>query len=179
MDVKQYIPAGEPKKILGIVVSISVVLLVIWLFMVSRMEYRSSSDTNTYSQERQDSVRVMMAENNPGQNPGDRESSRIFMNALTTFVVMIILLGLVWWWSRKKTGFSLTGKYFRDIGQHTVAPGNQLKILEVNDEIWILGISSGSIRLLHRYTKEEWKEPVSSDPKAGDRSFYNMFSGKS
>jgi len=179
MDIKQYIPSGDPKKVLGTVVSVSVVLLVVWLFMVSRMEYRSESGTNNYSQEHQDSVTAIMAENNPGQSPGDRESSRIFMNALTTFVVLIVLLGLVWWWSRKKTGFSLSGKYFRDIGQHTVAPGSQLKILEVNEEIWILGISSGAVRLLHRYSKEEWKESSPSEPKSGDRSFYNMFSGKS
>ncbi len=181
MDVRNYMPAGDPKKILGTVISISVVLLVIWLFAVSRMEYRSGPAPDTATEERKESVQNIMNSRDGEQvAPGDRESSRIFLNALTTFAVMLVLLAAVWIWSRKKSGFHFAGKHFREIAQHTVAPGQQLKILEINREVWVLGIGSGGITLLHRYPADQWKEPDFPAPTpSGESQFYKLFSGKS
>jgi len=186
IDVRQLMPRGNPQKILGIVISISVVLLVLWLFMVSRMDYQSADsgvsgrdrDTVTYSQERRDSVRVMMGKSDAAQVSEDR-SSRMFFNAFTTFVVLMIILAGVWIWSRSKSGQTSSSKYFKDIGQHTIGQSQQLKVIEINNEIWVLGIGLDSVTLLHRYPKDQWKEPIPDDQETGSRSFYNMFSGKS
>ncbi len=168
---------GNPRKMLGIVIAASVVLLVLWLLMVSRMEYRPASEPDRATQERRDSVRVMMGKTEP-VHTAEEPSSRIFMNALTTFIILMIILAGVWYWSRKKQTVSPAGQLFKERGQQTVGPGHQIKILEINEEVWVMGISPDAITLLHRYPKEEWKEP--EPPKAGeDRRFYDMFSGKS
>lgn len=182
MDIRNYIPAGDPKKIMSTVIFISMVMLVIWLFAVSRMEYRSTQaqPADTATEERKESVQNIMRSRDSEQVPGERESSRIFLNALTTFAVMVVLLVAVWLWSRKKTGFRFSGKHFREIGQHTLAPGQQLKILEINEEVWVLGTGSGGITLLHRYPADQWKEPAPErTPGSGDSPFYKLFSGKS
>ncbi len=181
MDLRQYIPSGNPQKILGTVISVSVVMLVLWLFMVSRMEYRPSSSSvpeEVTSTERRDSVRVMMGREESVDVARERGSSRLFLNALTTFGVLMMILLVVWYWSRRQSGHRSTAFLFKEIGQQTISPGHELKVMEVNEEIWLLGISSGSIRLLHRYPKEKWKEPEISENQQG-QSFYNMFSGKS
>ena len=181
MDLKNFIPAGDPKKVLGTVISISVVLLVIWLFAVSRMEYRSGQPSDEATGQRAESVQRIMNNSNGNESPAGREPSRIFMNALTTFFVMVILLVAVWFWSRKKSGPAYSGRYFREIGQHGIAPGQQLKILEINEEVWVLAVSSSGTTLLHRYPAGQWKEKQeipSPSTKTGS-SFYKMFSGKS
>jgi flagellar biogenesis protein FliO len=179
MDMKDYLPAGDPKKLLRTVISISVVLLVIWLFAVSRMEYRSGPGDEAAGQRVESVQRIMNGDEE--RAPVARESSRIFMNALTTFTVMVILLAAVWYWSRRKPGPSSSARYFREIGQHGIAPGQQLKILEINEEIWVLAIGSSGTTLLHRYPAGEWKEP--QEPAAPstrtESNFYKMFRGKS
>jgi len=181
MDLKEYIPAGDPKKILGIVVSISVVLLVIWLFAVSRMEYRSAQPSDDAAGQRVESVQRIMNESNGNQRPVDRDSSRIFMNALTTFTVMVILLAAVWLWSRKRPAQARSGRYFREIGQHGIAPGQQLKILEINEEVWVLAVGSAGTTLLHRYPAGEWKGPLETPESSSktESTFYKIFSGTS
>ncbi len=183
IDVRQYMASGKPRNILGFVISLAVVMLVLWLFVVSRMDYQSNDapdpNTTAASQERIDSVRVMMGRTDTVVVEEDR-SSNIFFNALTTFVVLLILLGGVWLWSRKKLGSSTTkGTYFRDIGEHAIGPGQQLKVIEINNEIWVLGVGADSVTLLHRYPKDQWKEEIPAGHDHESRSFYDMFSGKS
>jgi flagellar biogenesis protein FliO len=162
-------------------------MLVLWLFMVSRMDYQSQSrpegsvlmyqGSGQVTQERRDSVRAMMGKAETASTVEER-SSRLFMNAFTTFVVMMVLLGGVWYWSRRKSGIGSAPDILKEVGRHSLAPGQFIKILEVNDEIWVVGVASGSVTLLHRYSKSEWKAPV-TDRSTGKQRFYDMFSGKS
>ncbi|MEX0680381.1 MAG: flagellar biosynthetic protein FliO [Balneolales bacterium] len=177
MDFRNYIPAENPRKIIGMVVSFAVILLVLWLFMVSRMNYQSTSPSTASdpaSQERRDSVREMMGKIDT-EHPVEQRSSRIFLNAFTTFVVLIVILAGVWILFRKKSYFGQSNKSFRELGQHVIGPNQQIKVLEINSEIWVLGIGTNSITLLHRYPKDQWKEPVKNP--SGQR-FYDTFSGK-
>lgn len=177
MDLRQYISGGNPRKIIGIVISMSVVLLILWLFMVSRMDYQSAPEADPPSTERRDSVRVMMGKSDTGFVAEERSSS-IFFNAFTTFVVLIIILAGVWFWVRRKSSYGSTGRLFKEYGQQAIGPGHQLKVMEVNNEIWVLGISTDSVSLLHRYPKEQWNEPIPPENRSG-QNFYDMFSGKS
>lgn len=181
IDFRKIIPAGKssPGNIMGIVIAISVVLLVLWLFMVSRMDYQPStaSEVDPVSQERRDSVRVMMGKADV-PNEMEQRSSRMFLNAFTTFMVLMAILVIVWVWSRKKTAPTSGGGRFPEIGRHVVGPGQQIKILEINNEIWVIGVGTDAITLLHRYPKDQWNEPLPETPD-GKQRFYDIFSGKS
>lgn len=179
MDLKDQFSSlsASPQKVLKIVLSISVVLLVMWLFMISRMEYGGTKEpADPTRQERVDSLRITLNQSGKGGIPPREGSTDFFANAFVTFLVLITILGIVWLWSRKKTDPPAETS-LNEIGGHLLGQGAQLKILEINDEIWVLGISGGGVNLLHRYSKEEWRGPTSR-PEVPEKNFYQMFKDK-
>lgn len=183
MDFKKYLSAGstDPKQILKFVLGFAAVMLVLWLIMVSRMDFSGTGDPATAeARERGDSLRSAITRNEgrPQNQETPRESPNIFFNALTTFVVLISLLALVWIWSRTK-GNSTERKsgMFHELGGQMLGQGAQLKVIEINNEIWVMAISEGTVNLLHRYSKDEWTEDIEpSEP--SETSFYKMFKGE-
>ncbi|MCG8373681.1 MAG: flagellar biosynthetic protein FliO [Balneolales bacterium] len=179
--------SGKPKNVLQIVLSVSVVLLVFWLFMVSRMEL-STSNSLVESEARIDSVQsvrsTLLNEESTietTETTAEQETSPIFQNALTTFIVMIGMLGLVWWLSRRKASATAPQSEVKEIDQFVLGQGAQLKFIEVNGEIWVLGVSPQVLNLLHRIPKEEWKkeennrsEQIDVEQKTDFKSIYKL-----
>ena len=62
---------------------------------------------------------------------------------------------------------------FTDLGKtQGIAPGQNLQIVEVNNEIWVLGVTGSSINLLHRYDRDEWDGPVQPIGSISHKSFF-------
>ncbi len=177
MDPRHYISGGNPRKLIGIVVLTSVVLLLLWLFMVSRMDYTRPDQTAPATSERQEQMRELTGRT-AETAPADLRSGRFFMNALSTFVVMVVLLGGVWFWTRTRSASKGQSGLFREMGHHVIGPGQHIRIMEVNNEVWVLGVGSGGITLLHRCPVDEWK-PVAGGDKTANRRFYDFFSQSS
>lgn len=161
----------QPKSILRIVISISIGLLVLWIFLVSKMNLPNERDsvlvTADTSQTVVDLRRSLLGEEQVGSAEVEAvaEQTPIFQNAFTTFFVMITVLGGVWLWSmRKKKKVDTSVQDIREITQHVIGQGAQLKILEINDEVWVLGITANAVNLLHRYPKSEWHPSKLPDP---------------
>jgi flagellar biogenesis protein FliO len=93
----------------------------------------------------------------PSSNASLDEPPKVFQSAIVTFLVMVTLLGGIWVWSKRKSTSSEKPDIVADIGQHLLGQGVQLKIVEINNEIWVLGLSASSLTLLHRYSKNEWQ----------------------
>ena len=155
----------KPKSILRIVISISMVLLVLWLFMVSRMELSTQRQSVLVANQpdsvaAQQSIKQSLLNESPARESQNltakQEQPAIFQKALTTFLLMFIVLGFVWLWSKKKSSSQQVKEDISDLGQHILGQGAQLRIVEINNEVWVLGVTSGSLTLLHRYAKEEW-----------------------
>lgn len=183
MDLRQFLSSSSinPKQILKIVLSLSVILLVVWLFMVSRMELSGPGrGADPASIERADSIRTAINSNRPDREIVRSENEpNIFMNAVTTFVVLISIMGVVWFLIQKKaSGSREQVPLFRDMGEQPIGNGSQLKVVEVNGEIWILGLASGSVNLLHRYQSDEWKEREIQTTEKEDGNFLNYFKSK-
>lgn len=64
----------------------------------------------------------------------------------------------------KKKKVDTSDQDIREITQHVIGQGAQLKILEINDEVWVLGITANAVNLLHRYPKSEWHLSKLPDP---------------
>jgi flagellar biogenesis protein FliO len=183
----------KPNSILKIVLGFSVALLVMWLFMVSRMDTGSvvSQSNEPEVQERtlglQQSLRStpaeeMETENQSPENNGEvakKESPALFQNAFVTFMVMVVMLGGVWLWLKKRgDGNPVNQKKNRELDTHALGENSQLKFLEINEEIWIIGMSENGINLLHRYPKSEWKEGLQDElPEAGNSSKFSTKKG--
>jgi flagellar biogenesis protein FliO len=125
----------------------------------------------------------VVAEGEPAAEPAvsKEEADSPFQNAFTTFIVMMSLLGLVWFWSKKKGSADASAENSRDMGEHILGHGAQLKFVEVNNEVWVLGLTAGSLNLLHRVAKSEWTEtnvdelPEMKADSADFKSLYKMF----
>ena len=179
MDLRKFLESTQanPRKILKIVVSISVVLLVMWLFMVSRMELTETSrSADPQTIERADSIRTAIARNSRTPAAEDRRSPNIFMNAFTTFIVMIVILVIVLILVRNRQAQAPQSR-LKEIGEHMLGQGAQIKIIEMNEEIWVIGVTSANVNLLHRCPKENWKEKTDI-PEAPEKSFYHIFKSK-
>lgn len=179
MDIQKFLESTQvnPKKILKIVVSISVVMLVMWLFMVSRMEVTEQSrHADPQTIERTDSLRAALSRNETIPGTAERSRPGIFMNAFTTFMVLIFVLVVVLILIRNKNN-EMKQDFLTELGDHSLGQGARIKIIEMNQEIWILGIAPSNVSLLHRYQKKEWKEVMMKTP--GEKSnFYNIFKSK-
>lgn len=182
MDLKNFLASTQqnPRKILKVVVSLSAVLLVIWLFLVSRMELSETVSTDPQSVERTDSLRSALnrGKGNQVQETNQESSPNIFMNAFTTFIVLGTILIIVLIFMKKGNG-QISNKELKEIEGYVLGQGAQIKVVEMNEEIWVIGITSSQINLLHRYTKDEWKYQVENPTETGnDNSFYNLFKKK-
>lgn len=176
MELKNYLSSTsvDPQKILKIVLGFAAIMLVLWLMIISSMDFKGKADpADPVAQERTDSLRIALNKEDLNKPSTEQRSSNIFFNAFTTFFVLITILGLVWLWSRKKPAISRKGD-IKEIGGHMLGQGAQLKIVEINEEIWVMGVTTNNVTLLHRYPRNEWTGTI-EDPESDDSSFYQMF----
>lgn len=186
MDFKKYLSAGssDPKQILKFVLGFAAVMLVLWLVMVSQMDFNGTSSASTPEEQmRADSLRSAITQNDGAIQSQARqsreESPDIFFNALTTFVILIVMLALVWLWSRTRGSSPQSASgIFREVGGQVLGQGAQLKVIEINDEIWVMGLSEGGVNLLHRYSKDEWVEQEEPSGNPVESNFYKLFKGE-
>lgn len=165
----------KPQSMMKIVIGFSVALLVMWLFMVSRMDTTTVAQSSEPEvQERtmglQESLRASKTGTDSvkaAQASGQvekKEAPDLFQNAFITFMVLIVSLGGLWFWAKKKgQGANASESKSRELDAHSLGENSQLKFLEINEEIWVVGMSENGINLLHRYPKAEWKERLPED----------------
>lgn len=178
----------QPKTILRIVISISIGLLVLWIFLVSKMDVPSQRDSVLVKADTSTSITELRS-NLLGENQSPQSSSQgraavtdeepLFQNAFTTFFIMVVVLGSIWLWTiKKKKNKVNSDQDIKDISKHVIGQGVQLKILEINEEVWVLGVTSNSINLLHRYQKNEWHPsniPDRDSEEISDSDFNSIF----
>lgn len=161
-DIREYLSSAsaEPGKILRGVITLSSVLIIIWLLLVTRMEIygRSPAEENTI-QSRADSLRSVLLHSAPDTEGVQRippPSSGPFPGVFTTFLLLAAMLAGAWWWIRRNPGTGASSRRYSLIGSIPLATGARIQILEMYDEVWVLGVSTGAVQLLHRYPMEEW-----------------------
>ena len=168
---------GDPKKFIKLVVSVSLGLLVLWVFVMAQTERSGQEPVAAEEQYRLDSLRQALG--TEGQQPTQQtsEGRGMFFNAFTTFLVLVGLIGVLWWWfSRKSESAGLSsvntgsGTVANVVATQQIGVGQEIKIIEINDEYWVLGTSGQSVNLLHRYKKSEWNRPEDFTPPAANKS---------
>ena len=163
IDIREYLSStsADPKRVLKVVITISVLLLVTWLVMVSRMDINGDvPDSDPAVMSRVDSLRTSMMPADSSRAVSEQRSDRspgLFLNAFTTFIILIAILAGVWFWIRKSPGMGSRSSY-PEIRSQMLGQGAQLKVLQMHDEIWVLGVTTGSVRLLQSYSVEEWQK---------------------
>jgi flagellar biogenesis protein FliO len=181
MDLKEFMSSfsANPKQVLKIVLLFSVVMLTIWLLMVSQMDVGNRgviSSPDPEVQARADSMRVVLNSADRGRYD-ESSSSDLFLNAFTTFMVLLSILGALWFWAKSKHEAN-EEKSFSELGTQMLGQNAHLKIIEINDEVWVLAVTANSVDLLHRYSQEEWNRKTETPAKESKNKFYQLLSSQ-
>lgn len=189
MDLQKILSqsTGKPQKLLKIVLAISVVMLVLWLFLISKIDTGNVAQSQQPEvQQRTEGLKQSLLTPENEEAPvikAEREQPDMMKNAFVTFFIMIGILGGIWLWTKRKGAQTGEAGNSRELGSHTLAPGSELKFLLINEEVWVVGLTAGNVNLLHKYSKDEWKESNSADqrapvraPKNDFKSLYKFFS---
>ena len=180
MDLRETFSSldASPNKILKIVIGISVVLLLMWLLTISQMDYGNDvapKDRRSVfkTAAKADSVATQSDSTEMSPVKADDESPGLFSDGLVTFFVLLVILGGIWVWVDRKAPQAKSGDR-RQIANVPLDEGAKLKIIRINEEIWVLGVTGNSVNLLHRYSKSEWNEEL-KDPEENKELFKKLF----
>lgn len=183
MDLRDKLSSldAPPSKILKIVLGLAVILLLMWLFTLSHIDYNQGPDAEEYIKRgaQTDSTEQVLSSqrNNASEVDQDRsyeQSSGMFTNGLITFLVLLVVLIIVWFWVDRKQSTRSKNKS-RHLDSEVLGEGAKLKIIEINEEVWVVGVTSNSVNLLHRYTQEEWKEETHEQDSENKDLFGKLF----
>lgn len=171
MDLRETFSSldASPKKILKIVIGISVVLLLMWLLTISQMDYGNNvahkgqrSVFKTEAKVDSAAIQADSSQVSPSPVKISDESPSLFSDGLVTFFVLLVILGGIWIWVDRKAPQTKNADR-RQIANVPLDEGAKLKIIRINEEVWILGVTGSSVNLLHRYAESDWNEEL-KDP---------------
>lgn len=179
MDLRDTLSSLDvaPKKVLKIVLGLAVVLLLMWLFTLSHIDYNGDPDAEKVTittEEPADSSAAVSGEDAQKLRSYSKSSGGMFSSGLLTFMVLLAILIGIWFWLDRKNP-NQSGTVRRAVGSENLGEGAKLKIVQINNEIWILGVTSASVNLLHRYPKNEWQETAPDNDQPGNDMFAKLF----
>jgi flagellar biogenesis protein FliO len=170
MDLRDKLSSLDvpPSKILKIVLGLAVVLLLMWVFTLSHIDYNQGPDAEDYikGEASADSTTEQVLSPKETKGIGEsktkdirsyEQSSGVLTNGLITFLVLLVVLIMVWFWVDRKQSGGASSRG-RELDSQILGEGARLKIIQINREIWVVGVTSSSVNLLHRYSEEEWVE---------------------
>lgn len=96
------------------------------------------------------------------RSAGDGSRLGSLGDVLPTLLVMVVLVGGLWFWVRRKTSPSQSASddedFYTVLGRGELFPGQQIALLRVGGEYLLVGGGPQGPQLLRRYTREEWEE---------------------
>lgn len=201
----------NPNRTLGFVLGLAGCLMLIWLAVVLQSSAPGENRQATMLAEAQadsipdtaqsgntaaaDSAAPALAPVETGAVPADslqgtayasqaEESPRLSQvnNILPTLLVMLALIGGLWYWIRRKSRNRTPDSggendFFRLKASRELFPGKHMALIEINGEHWIVGDGPGGLRIMHRYRAGEWEEPPAGSKKnRGEGNWKSFFS---
>lgn len=130
----------KSSKYLRYISFLGIGVMTLWLLMVLNMDSNLGSSTTS-------------------------ESGKSNVGIYITFIGIVSSLVYIYWLSLKKDGMSIkevSNNSIKLLETIDIDNYNQLILLEVNEEIWILSASQTNLNLLSKYPKTEWKSDLSS-----------------
>lgn len=166
----------DTKRFFNVVVALGFTLLVVWLFVISQTGPQPQEVVTPQQQEKLDSLRKALG--TEARPISQDESPDLFDNAITTFILLAGGLAVLWFWSRRQGGTTGNGgQLFKQVGQQDLGPGQSIKVIEMQDSYWILGVTNNGINLLDKMDKEEWDPDLvaATDNKPSFSNLLNQF----
>ena len=105
---------------------------------------------------------VLNMDSNLG-SPTSSESGKSNFGIYITFIGIVSSLVYIYWLSLKKDKMGIkevSNSSIKLLETVDIDNFNQLILLEVNEEIWVLSASQTNLNLLSKYSKTEWKSDL-------------------
>ena len=128
----------KSSKYLRYISFLGIGVMTVWLLMVLNMDSNLGSSTSS-------------------------ESGKSNVGIYITFVGIVSSLVYIYWLSLKKDKMGIkevSNSSIKLLETVDIDNFNQLILLEVNEEIWILSASQTNLNLLSKYSKTEWKSDL-------------------
>lgn len=128
----------KSSKYLRYISFLGIGVMTVWLLMVLNMDSNLGSSTSS-------------------------ESGKSNIGIYITFIGIVSSLVYIYWLSLKKDKMGikeLSNSSIKLLETVDIDNFNQLILLEVNEEIWILSASQTNLNLLSKYSKTEWKSDL-------------------
>tara|TARA_B100000963_G_scaffold337799_1_gene334105 strand:+ start:634 stop:1077 length:444 start_codon:yes stop_codon:yes gene_type:complete len=125
----------KSSKYLRYISFLGIGVMTVWLLMVLDMDSNLGSSTSS-------------------------ESGKSNVGIYITFIGIVSSLVYIYWLSLKKDKMGIkevSNSSIKLLETVDIDNFNQLILLEVNEEIWILSASQTNLNLLSKYSKTEWK----------------------
>ena len=125
----------KSSKYLRYISFLGIGVMTVWLLMVLNMDSNLGSSTSS-------------------------ESGKSNVGIYITFIGIVSSLVYIYWLSLKKDKMGIkevSNSSIKLLETVDIDNFNQLILLEVNEEIWILSASQTNLNLLSKYSKTEWK----------------------
>ena len=130
----------KSSKYLRYISFLGIGVMTVWLLMVLNMDSNLGSSTSS-------------------------ESGKSNVGIYITFIGIVSSLVYIYWLSLKKDKMGIkevSSSSIKLLETVDIDNFNQLILLEVNEEIWILSASQTSLNLLSKYSKTEWKSDLNN-----------------
>ena len=130
----------KSSKYLRYISFLGIGVMTVWLLMVLNMDSNLGSSTSS-------------------------ESGKSNVGIYITFVGIVSSLVYIYWLSLKKDKMGIkevSNSSIKLLETVDIDNFNQLILLEVNEEIWILSASQTNLNLLSKYSKTEWKSDLNN-----------------
>ena len=129
---------SKSSKYLRYISFLGIGVMTVWLLMVLNMDSNLGSSTPS-------------------------ESGKSNFGIYITFIGIVSSLVYIYWLSLKKDKIGIkevSNSSIKLLETVDIDNFNQLILLEVNEEIWILSASQTNLNLLSKYSKTEWKSDL-------------------
>lgn len=131
----------KSSKYLRYISFLGIGVMTLWLLMVLNMDSNLGSSTSS-------------------------ESGKSNVGIYITFIGIVSSLVFIYWLSLKKDKMGIkevSNSSIKLLETVDIDNFNQLILLEVNEEIWILSASQTNLNLLSKYSKTEWKSDLDNE----------------
>ena len=149
---------SDKRRMLNTAIALSAVLLVIWVFMLQMKQPNTTSQdfaaADSTRDTRLDSLRLALGSDFPSAQRAEEDASATD-GVLITFLLLASAVGGLWWFTRKQRHQHPTKQpgFMKEVARQEIQPGQELVVMEFNNEYWFMGSSAQGTQLMHRIPK--------------------------
>ncbi|MEX1136563.1 MAG: flagellar biosynthetic protein FliO [Balneolales bacterium] len=175
---------NDPRKTLRFVIGLSFTLVVLWVMVLIQTETGPQDDyvdidsldtTTAAAYENQAEGSILP------QPPTEENSPAVPVRSILLISLVLgggVLLYSAYLKSGKATGTEQNSSLQLKVkNKIEVAPGQTIAVVQVHNEIWVIGSTAQGVNVLKRFDKKEWpqEEVNGTYPKGVDKGFSEIF----